>query len=96
MRELREMTVEGARREQRKTEIVRLASDREYWKLEGCSSVTQWLARITNTEFGTAKRVAATSEALRSLPALDEALSTWRVDARSGRRRRAVRDGRDG
>ena len=74
--ELREMTVEGARREQRKTELVRLAGDREYWKLEGCSSLTQWLARITNTEFGNAKRVAVTSEALRALPALDEALST--------------------
>ena len=63
--ELREMTVEGARREQRKTELVRLAGDREYWKLEGCSSLTQWLARITSTDFGTAKRVTVTSEALR-------------------------------
>ena len=55
---------------------MRLASDREYWKLEGCSSVTQWLARITSSDFGTAKRVTTTSEALRDLPALDEALST--------------------
>ena len=55
--ELREITVEGARREQRKTEIVRPAGDREYWKLEGCSSLTQWLARITSSDYGTAKRV---------------------------------------
>ena len=49
--ELRAMTVEGARRERRKTELVRAAGDREYWKLEGCSSLAQWLARITSTDF---------------------------------------------
>ncbi len=74
--ELRAMTVEGARRERRKTELVRAAGDREYWKLEGCSSLAQWLARITSTDFAGARRVTTTSEALRSLPALDEALAT--------------------
>ena len=65
-----------ARLDQRLTEISRRAEDREYWKAAGCSSVAQWLAQISSSDYRTALRITETAEALRDLPALDEAFST--------------------
>ena len=64
-----------ARLNQRLTEISRRADDRGYWKAAGCSSLAQWLAQITSSDYRTALRVTETAEALRDLPALDEAFS---------------------
>ena len=58
---------------QRLTEISRRAEDRGYWKAAGCSSLAQWLAQITSSDYRTARRLAETAEALRELPALDQA-----------------------
>jgi hypothetical protein len=62
-----------ARLNQRLTEISRRADDRGYWKAAGCSSLAQWLAQITSSDYHTARHLAATAEALRELPALDQA-----------------------
>ncbi len=58
---------------QRLTEISRRAEDRGYWKAAGCSSLAQWLAQITSSDYRSARRLAETAEALRELPALDQA-----------------------
>ena len=62
-----------ARLDQRLTEISRRAEDRGYWKAAGCSSLAQWLAQITSSDYRSARRLTETAEALRELPALDEA-----------------------
>ena len=49
------------------------ADDRGYWKAAGCSSLAQWLAQITSSDYRTARRLTETAEALRELPALDQA-----------------------
>ena len=59
---------------QRLSEIVREADDEGDWQAAGCSSAAQWLAQVSRSEYRTAVRLARTSEALRSLPALEEAL----------------------
>ena len=46
------------------------------WQAAGCSSSAQWLAQISSSDYRTAARITRTSEALRSLPALDHALGT--------------------
>ena len=69
------------------TQIVREADDDGDWQAAGCSSSAQWLAQLSSSDHRTAVRITRTSSALRSLPALDHALSTRRVDARSGRGR---------
>ena len=61
---------------QRVTEIVREADDEGDWQAAGCSSSAQWLAQVSSSDYRTAERITRTSEALRSLPALDQALST--------------------
>jgi Domain of unknown function (DUF222)/HNH endonuclease len=58
---------------QRLTEISRRADDRGYWKAAGCTSVAQWLAQITSSDYRTARLLTETAEALRELPALDQA-----------------------
>ena len=65
-----------ARMQQRLTEIVREAEDDGDWQAAGCSSGTQWLAQISHSDYRSAARITRTSEALRSLPALDHAMST--------------------
>ncbi len=46
------------------------------WRAAGCSSSAQWLAQLSSSDHRTAVRITQTSVALRSLPALDHALST--------------------
>ena len=87
-RELRAICEQQARIEQRVTQIVREADDEGDWQAAGCSSSAQWLAQISSSDHRTAARITRTSEALRSLPALDQALSTGALDARPGRSRR--------
>ena len=65
-----------ARLAQQRTVIVRRADDRGDWQAAGCSSSAQWLAQISSSDYRTALRITETAEALRELPALDEALST--------------------
>jgi hypothetical protein len=75
-RELCAIRERQARDVQRVTELVRAADDRGDWRAAGCSSSAQWLAQITSSDHRTAARITHTSEALRSLPALDHAMST--------------------
>jgi hypothetical protein len=55
---------------------VREADDEDDWRAAGCSSSAQWFAQISSSDYRNATRLTRTSSALRSLPALDEALST--------------------
>ena len=57
-------------------EIVREADDDADWRAAGCSSSAQWLAQLSSSDHRTAVQITKTSVALRSLPALDHALST--------------------
>ena len=75
-RELRSLCEQEARIKQRVTQIVREADDDADWQAAGCSSSAQWLAQICSSDHRTAERITRTSTALRSLPALDHALST--------------------
>ena len=75
-REVRAICEQQARLAQRLTEIVREADDERDWQSAGCSSSAQWLAQVSSSDHRTAKRITRTGEALRSLPALDHALST--------------------
>ena len=75
-REVRSICVQQARLAQRLTEIVREADDDGDWQAAGCSSSAQWLAQVSSSDHRTASRITRTSSALRSLPALDHALST--------------------
>ena len=75
-REVRAICEQQARLAQRVTEIVREADDEGDWQAAGCSSSAQWLAQISSSDYRTAARITRTSSALRSLPALDHALST--------------------
>ena len=74
--EVRSIREQQARLDQRLTKISRRAEDRGYWKAAGCSSVAQWLAQISSSDYRTALRITETAEALRELPALDKALSS--------------------
>jgi hypothetical protein len=73
-RELRALCEAEARIKQRLSEIVREAEDEGDWRAAGCSSAAQWLAQVSSSEYRAAVQLTRTSEALRSLPALDEAL----------------------
>jgi hypothetical protein len=75
-RELRLLCAQEARIKQRITQIVREADDDGDWRAAGCSSSAQWLAQVCSSDHRTAVRITRTSSALRSLPALDQALST--------------------
>jgi hypothetical protein len=70
-----EISQQKARLEQEAMEIERRAEARGDWKAAGCSSSAQWLAQISNSDYRSAVRLTRTSSALRSLPALDTALS---------------------
>jgi hypothetical protein len=74
--ELVSLCEQDARIKQRITQIVREADDDGDWRAAGCSSSTQWLAQVCSSDHRTAARITRTSVALRSLPALDQALST--------------------
>ena len=75
-RELRSLCEQEARIKQRVTQIVREADDDGDWRAAGCSSSAQWLAQVCSSDHRTAARITRTSSALRSLPALDHAMST--------------------
>ena len=70
------LCAQEARIKQRLTELVRAADDRGDWQAAGCSSSAQWFAQVSSSDHRTAVRITQTSEALRSLPALDHALGT--------------------
>jgi hypothetical protein len=75
-REVRSILEQRARLDQQLTVIVRRADDRGDWRDAGCSSSALWLAQISTSDYRTAARITRTSDALRMLPALDEAMST--------------------
>jgi hypothetical protein len=72
LREIREQTSQLA---QEVTQIVRDADDEDDWRAAGCSSSAQWLAQIYDADYRAAERITRTSDALRALPVLDEAMS---------------------
>ena len=74
--ELRAICEQQARLAQRLTEIVRAAGDAGDWQAAGHSTSAAWLAEIASSDYRTAARITRTSDALRKLPALDEAMST--------------------
>ncbi len=76
VRRVRVLSAERARIDHELTEIARAAGDAGDWQAAGCSSGAAWLAQTARSEFRTAARITKTAEALRALPALDEALST--------------------
>jgi hypothetical protein len=73
---LRSLSAEEARIKQQVMQLVREAADEEDWRAAGCSSSAQWLAQVCSSDHRTAAVITRTSSALRSLPALDEALGT--------------------
>jgi HNH endonuclease len=75
-RRLGELCEQAARIDQEVTQLVRAADDRGDWQSAGCSSSAQWFAQIYRSDYRHAVRITRTSSALRSLPALDEAMST--------------------
>ena len=56
------------------TELVREADDRGDWQAAGCSSSAQWFAQVSSSDYRTAVQITQTSDALRDLPELDQAL----------------------
>ena len=74
--ELVSIFAQQARLEQRVTQLVREADDDGDWRAAGCSSSAQWFAQVSSSDHRTAVRITKTSVALRSLPALDHAMST--------------------
>ena len=76
-------------------QLVREADDRGDWQAAGCSTSTQWLAQLSSSDYRTAQRITTTSDALRSLPALDRGHEHRRAHARPSRSRRALRDTRE-
>ena len=73
---MRSLCEQEARIKQRVTQIVREADDEGDWQAAGCSSSAQWLAQVCSSDHRTAARITRTSVALRSLLALDQAMST--------------------
>ena len=74
-REVRAICEQQARLAQRLTEIVRAAGDAGDWQAAGHSTSAAWLAEISSSDYRAAARLTRTSDALRKLPALDEAMS---------------------
>jgi hypothetical protein len=75
-RELVSISEEQTRLAQRVTQLVREGDERGYWQAAGCSSSAAWLAQLSRSDYRTAAKVTKTSDALRTLPALDAAMST--------------------
>jgi hypothetical protein len=67
---------EIARLTQRNLELVRLADDAGDWRVAGCRSSAEWYARAAQSDYRSAVRVVGTADALRQLPALDDALAS--------------------
>jgi hypothetical protein len=72
---VRSILEQQARLDQQLTVIVRRADDRGDWRDAGCASSAQWLAQISTSDYRAAARITRTSDALRKLPVLDEAMS---------------------
>ena len=73
--ELGSIAEQEAQIARRRIVIVRRADARGDWRDAGYASSAQWLAQASRSEYHTAQRITRTSDALRSLPALDEAMS---------------------
>ncbi len=73
--ELGSITEQEAQLARRRIVIVRRADARGDWRDAGYASSAQWLAQASRSEYRTAQRITRTSDALRTLPALDEAMS---------------------
>ena len=84
LREIREQTAQLA---QEVTQIVRDAEDEDDWRAAGCSSSAQWLAQIYDADYRAAERITRTSDALRELPVLDEAMSNGELSLDQAARR---------
>jgi len=65
-----------ARLTQQNTQIVRAADDAGDWRAAGCASSAEWYGRAAHSDHRAAARVTQTADALRALPALDEAMRT--------------------
>jgi hypothetical protein len=65
-----------ARLDQELTQIVRDAEDAGDVEAAGCSSSAQWLAQVSCSDYRAAAQITKTSSALRTLPALDQAMSS--------------------
>jgi hypothetical protein len=76
VRRVRVLAAERARIDHELTEISRAAGDAGDWQAAGCTSGAAWLAQASSGDYTAAKRLTTTAEALRDLPALDEALSS--------------------
>ena len=74
--EVRALSVQKARIDQRLTVLSREAGTDGDWKAAGCSSAAQWPAQISGSEYHTAAGLVDAGAALERLPALDAALST--------------------
>jgi hypothetical protein len=74
-RELVALYAQEARIKHRIAQIVREAEDEGDWEAAGCASSTHWLAQLSHSEHQTAGKLQRTSDALRVLPALDQALA---------------------
>jgi hypothetical protein len=74
--ELRSLCEQHARIARRVTQLVREADDDGDWRAAGCTSSAAWLAQLVGSDHRTAVRITRTATALRSLPALDDALGT--------------------
>ncbi|HEX3805331.1 MAG TPA: hypothetical protein VHV52_00980, partial [Gaiellaceae bacterium] len=59
-----------------KAALSRCQAIRVKSRAAGCKSSAEWYARAAQSDYRAAARVVGTADALRSLPALDEALST--------------------
>jgi hypothetical protein len=73
---LRSIGEQQARLAAEVTQIVREADDERDWEAAGFTSSAAWLAQISSSDYRTAARITRTSEKLRELPALDQALET--------------------
>ena len=73
---VREHVAEDGRRALLLMQIVREAEDDGDWQAAGCASGAQWLAMVSSSDYKNAQRITRTSEELRCLPALEEALAS--------------------
>jgi hypothetical protein len=74
--ELAEISEVEARNKSRVTLIIREAEDRGAWKRAGFSSLAAWYAQAFRCDHRVALQVTETALALRSLPAMAEALDS--------------------
>ena len=66
------------------TQHVREGDDDGDWQAAGCSSSAQWVALVSHSDYGTAKRITDVSEALREQPAIGHAMSTGELTLDQG------------